>query len=122
MVGGYNDNLGAIAASPALQPVASLALGKGSWFAIPRLVVLGGGPLVKAICQLQVGNTIDQGRVVLDSSTNALRWLAMSATGQGSSARAKLACHQSGSYLEAAYLHVKILAIKAGSLTDKALD
>jgi hypothetical protein len=122
VVGAYSDDVGAVAVSQGAQSIGNLTLGAGSWFVTSHTSLFAGYP-AQVTCQLQLGGANDQARVNLDTSGYAIGWLGMSLTRKlTASSKATIACGQSGQPNDMLYLHDKIFAIKAGSLTDTALQ
>ena len=122
VVGAYSDDVGAVAASSSLQSIASLPLGAGYWFLTSKLSLFADA-LANTTCQLRLGSGRDQGRFILDGGTNSTNWLGMSLTRKlSASSNALIACGQSASTNDVLYLHDKIFALKAGTLTDTLLE
>jgi hypothetical protein len=122
VIGGYNDSAGGVAASQALSSIASESLGTGSWFVTAKSSFLGAAP-ANITCQARLGTVSDQGRVIIDAGNNMANWMAMSLTkAVSATSNASLACGQSASSGDVAYFHVRLFALKAGSLTDTDLD
>jgi len=122
VVGAYSDDVGAVAASASLQSIASVSLGAGPWFVTSKLSLFADA-FANTTCQLRLGGGSDQGRVILDGGTNSINWLGMSLTRTlSASSSASIACNQSASTNDVLYLHDRIFAIKAGTLTDRLLE
>ena len=122
VVGGYNDSAGGVSASMALQPIATESLGSGAWFVTAKSSFLSAAA-ANTTCQLRLGVGSDQGRVILDAGNEMANWMAMSLTRSlTATSNASLACGQSASTGDVAYFHIRIFALKAGTLTDTDLD
>lgn len=122
VVGG-SGGPGGVSSSNTLQSIGNIALGAGNWFVTSKLSFQSGAPNPKVTCQLQVSGASDQGRVILDAGNNLLNWMALSLTRKlSASAKAVVACNQSAGTLGAGYFDLKVFALKAGTLTDTALD
>jgi hypothetical protein len=121
VIGGYAGP-GGITDTTSLASIGSLSLGTGSWFVTSKLSVAAGGGTPKVTCQLKIGTSASQSRVILDTGNNLYNWTAMSLTKNLSAAsNATVACDQSAGSLGAFYYDLKIFALKAGTLTDTAL-
>ena len=121
VIGGYGGPGGITdATSPA--SIGSLSLGAGSWFVTSKLY-LATAATPKVTCQLKLSTATSQGREVLDAANNSYDWMAVSLTKKlTATSNANVACDQSAGSLGAFYYDLKIFAIKAGTLTDTALN
>jgi len=124
VIGAYSDDAGAVSTSETRAAIASVSIPSGSWLLTAHVSLLSNAVAGSTTtCQLQVGGAKDQGRVVLDSANYSIAWLGSSLTKTlPASANASIACNQSNSSYQVLYLHDKIFAIKAGTLTDTVLD
>lgn len=122
VVGRFSDDAGAVPTGTSPQSIGQASLGAGSWFAMAKLSVLAGAT-AKTTCQLQLPGAKDQSRTVLDTGNSMIDWLSMSVTRKITSSNfASLACVQSAGTNQILYLHLRMFAIKAGTLTDTVLD
>ena len=124
VIGAYSDDAGAVSTTQSLASIGGVSIPSGSWFVTSHVSLLADSEVASEVtCQLQLGGARDQGRVVLDSSNYSIGWLGSSLTKKlSASANAAIACNQSNSNYEVLYLHHKVFAIKAGTLTDTVLD
>jgi hypothetical protein len=122
VVGGYGGPGGITdATSPA--SIGSVPLSVGSWFVTSKLSVATGSATAKVTCQLKLSSGSSQDRVILDNSGNEYNWMPMSLTRKVTAASSvSVPCNQSAGSLGAFYYYLKIFALKAGTLTDTALN
>lgn len=122
VIGGFGGP-GGILDFTTLSSIGSLSLGAGSWFVSSKLSVQDGGGTPKVTCQLKLSTANSQSRTLLDGTDNLYNWMSASLTKQiTATSSASVACNQSAGTLGAAYFNLKLFAIKAGSLTDTALN
>jgi hypothetical protein len=122
VVGRYSDDPGGVPDAASPQPIGQASLGAGSWFAIAKLSLLTSAT-VNTTCQLKLPKTRDQGRAILDTGSHMIDWLSMSATTKlTASNTAYVACGQLAGTNQVVYWHVRLFAIKAGTMTDTLLE
>lgn len=122
VVEGYSDDAKSIATSATLKQTDAVPLGSGSWLVSAKLSVGVSDSSTETVnCQLRLGSRVDNARSKADASSQQWSWQSMALTGNlTSTTKAQLLCDQTSSSL-AGRFHVRITAIKLGSLTDTLL-
>jgi len=122
VVGRFSDDPGGVPFGTSPQPFGQASLSAGSWFATAKLSLLAAAA-VNTTCQLRLPKTRDQGRAYPDTGNHMIDWLSLSATTKlTSSNTAFVACGQNAGNNQVAYWHVRLFAIKAGTMTDTLLE